>query len=173
MCEKGCSHVAGYFSAQCGGRWDGTRCPAGGIGVPAVQCVWHVGKHATRIAYPNARRSHLHVRDDKFVIKVSRQALYPGHTLRGAHSVHCKPALAGFWRVNCFASQSACWLLESHVAMCWLLAIGITDCQASQARWWGIGFGVVSAFVLFVAGMRWIGLFLLPFRGLAMDMVHW
>ena len=68
MCEKGCSHVAGYFSAQCGGRWDGTRCPAGGIGVPAVQCVWHVGKHATRIAYPNARGSLLHVRDDKFVV---------------------------------------------------------------------------------------------------------
>ena len=43
MCEKGCSHVSGYFSAQCGGRWDGTRCPAGGDGVPAVQCVWHVG----------------------------------------------------------------------------------------------------------------------------------
>ena len=64
------------------------------------------------------------MRDDKFVIKVSRQALYPGHTLRGAHSVHSKPALAGFWRVNCFALQSACWLLESHVAMCWLLGGG-------------------------------------------------
>ena len=81
-------------------------------------------------------------------------------------------SLRAHWSVVRDVLQSAHWLLESHVAACWLLAIGITDCQASQARWWGIGFGVVSAFVLFVAGMRWIGLFLLPFPGLAMDMVH-
>mgnify|MGYP005726115473 CR=1 FL=1 len=58
-------------------------------------------------------------------------------------------SLRAHWSVVRAVLQSAHWLLESHVAMCWLLAIGITDCQASQARWWGIGFGVVSAFVLF------------------------
>ena len=124
MCEKGCSHVAGYSSAQCGGRWDGTRCPAGGIGVPAVQCVWHVGKHATRIAYPNARGSLLHMRDDKFVIKVSRQALYPGHTLGGAQSVHCKPELAGSLEccARCVAKRT--------------LAIGITCGHVLATGYW-------------------------------------
>ena len=88
-------------------------------------------------------------------------------------------SLRAHWSVMRAVLQSAHWLLESHVAMCWLLAIGITDCQASQARWWGIGFGVVSAFVLFA----WLALWSLSragdgcdcccyhFRGYAMDMV--
>ena len=102
-----------------------------------------------------------------FVIKVSRQALYPGHTLGGAQSVHCKPELAGSLEccARCVAKRT--------------LAIGITDCQASQARWWGIGFGVVSAFVLFARLALWslsragdgCDCCCYHFRGYAMDMV--
>ena len=92
--------------------------------MPAVQCVWHVGKHATRIAYPNARGSLLHVRDDKFVIKVSRQALYPGHTLGGAQSVYCKPELAGSLEccARCVAKRT--------------LAIGITCGHVLATGYW-------------------------------------
>ena len=90
--------------------------------MPAVQCVWHVGKHVTRIAYPNARRSLLHVRDDKFVIKVSRQALYPGHTLGGAQSVHCKPELAG--SLECYARCVAKRILAIGITCGHVLATG-------------------------------------------------
>ena len=91
------------------------------------------------------------MRDDKFVIKVSKLALYPGHTLGGAPSVISKPELAGVPE-GCVRCGTKRMIAHGHV--CWLLAIGITNCQASQARWWELGSAPLS---------------FLSFRGLAMD----
>ena len=75
-----------------------------------------------------------------FFIKVSKLALYPGHTLGGAPSVS-KPELAGVPEgcVRCGTKR-----ITAHGHVCWLLAIGITNCQASQARWWELGSAPLS-----------------------------
>ena len=53
--QKGLWACNCYLEAQCVVRWGFTRCPVGGIGVPAGQCVWLVGLMLHVLPVPNSK----------------------------------------------------------------------------------------------------------------------